>query len=128
MRLPLKSIKDGAARVLKKLRYHRDQLPTEEKQDSMQKIIDYLAINKGAGRLNYCEARAANKPIGTGVTEAACKTVVDTRMKRSGMRFENHGGQTAMLFRTAHLSERFLPLMSIMTRTYTATVEPKMAA
>ena len=124
----LKSIKDGAERVLKKLRYHRDQLSTQEKRESMQEIIDYLATNKGAGRLNYSEARAANKPIGTGVTEAACKTVVNTRMKRSGMRFEYHGGQTAMLFRTTHLSERFLPLMSIMTRTYTATVEPKMVA
>ena len=74
------------------------------------------------------EARAANKPIGTGVTEAACKTVVNTRMKRSGMRFEYHGGQTAMLFRTAHLSDRFLSLMSIMTKTYTATVELKAVA
>lgn len=124
----LKSIKDGAARVLKKLRYHRDQLPTEQKQDSMQEIIDYLAYNKAAGRLDYCEARAANKPIGTGVTEAACKTVVNTRMKRSGMRFDYHGGQTAMLFRTAHLSDRFRPLMRVITRTYTATVELKDAA
>ena len=124
----LKSIKDGAARVLKKLRYHREQLSTEEKQESMQEIIDYLAYNKAAGRLDYFEARAANKPIGTGVTEAACKTVVNTRMKRSGMRFEYHGGQTAMLFRTAHLSDRFLSLMSIMTKTYTATVELKAVA
>lgn len=124
----IKCIKDGAARVLKKLRYHRDQLPTDEKQESMQQIIDYLAYNKTAGRLDYSEARAANKPIGTGVTEAACKTVVNTRMKRSGMRFDYHGGQTTMLFRTAHLSDRFLPLMRIMTRTYTATIEVKDAA
>jgi hypothetical protein len=124
----LKSLPDGAERVLKKLRYHRDQLASKSKQDSLQKIIDYLAYNKKAGRLNYYEARSCNKPIGTGVTEAACKTVVNTRMKRSGMRFEYHGGQTAMMFRTAHLSGRFPKLMSIMTRTYTATVEPKIAA
>jgi hypothetical protein len=99
-----------------------------EKRDSMQEIIDCLAANKGARRIDNCEARVANKPTRTGVTEAACKTVVNTRMKRTGIRFEYHGGQTAMLLRTARLSERFLPLMSIMTRTYTATVEPKMVA
>jgi hypothetical protein len=49
-------------------------------------------------------------------------------MKRSGMRFEYHGGQTAMLFRTAHLSERFSTLMSLITRSYTANVQEKTAA
>lgn len=124
----LKHVEDGAERVLKKLRYHRDRLPTKAKRDSMQEIIDYLATNNSAGRLRYAEARAVNKPIGTGVTEAACKTVANTRMKRSGMRFEYHGGQTAMLFRTAHLSERFSTLMSLITRGYTANVQEKTAA
>lgn len=124
----LKHIDDGAERVLKKLRYHRDQLRTQAKRDSMQEIIDYLARNKSAGRLAFAQALAANKPIGTGVTEAACKTVVNTRMKRSGMRFEYHGGQTAMLFRTAHLSDRFMPLMALIGQTYTANVQTAEAA
>jgi hypothetical protein len=124
----LKHIDDGADRVLKKLRYHRDQLATQAKRDSMQEIIDYLASNNSAGRLCYAEARAANKPIGTGVTEAACKTVANTRLKRSGMRFEYHGGQTAMAFRTAHLSGRFPSLMSILTQTYSANVQSGTAA
>lgn len=124
----LKYVEDGAERVLKKLRYHRDRLPTKAKRDSMQEIIDYLATNNSAGRLRYAEARVDNKPIGTGVTEAACKTVANTRMKRSGMRFQQHGGQTAMLFRTAHLSERFTILMSLVTQSYTANVQEKDAA
>lgn len=124
----LKHLNDGADRVLKKLRYHRDRLPTEAKRDSMQEIINDLATNNSAGRLSYAEARAASKPIGTGVTEAACKTVANTRLKRSGMRFDYHGGQTAMLFRTAHLSDRFPTLMSIVTRSYTANVQERTAA
>jgi len=40
--------------------------------------------------MNYPEALARNFPISTGVTEAAAKTVVGTRMKRAGTRFSQH--------------------------------------
>jgi hypothetical protein len=124
----LKHVEDGAGVVLKKLRYHRDQLQTEDDNKSMQDIINYFAANRSAGRMDYAQNVGAHRPIGTGVTEAACKTVVNTRLKRSGMRFDHHGGQTILSLRTAHLSERFKTLMKIMTRTYSAEVETKIAA
>jgi hypothetical protein len=114
--------------VLKKLRYHRDQLQTEDDKKSMQDIINYFASNTSAGRMDYAQNVGAHRPIGTGVTEAACKTVANTRLKRSGMRFDHHGGQTTLSLRTAHLSERFPTLMKVMTRTYRAEVETKIAA
>ena len=49
----------------------------------------------------------ATTPIGTGVTEAAAKTIVGTRMKRASARFSQHGGQTVLLFRSSILSHRF---------------------
>lgn len=119
----LKYDEDGAARVLKSLRYHRDELAHAKHREQMQGIIDYLADNKRAGRLAYAQALADNKPIGTGVTEAAAKTVVNTRMKRAGARFAQHGGQTIMLFRTAILSERFGRLSAILERSYTAKIK-----
>jgi hypothetical protein len=109
--------------VLKKLRYHRDELVHATQREQMQSYIDYLADNKRAGRLAYAQALADNKPIGTGVTEAAAKTVVNTRMKRAGARFDQHGGQTIMLFRTAILSERFNRLSLILEATYTAKIK-----
>lgn len=124
----LKHDEAGAERVLKSLRYHRDELARTSDREQLQGIIDYLADNKRAGRLAYAEARANHLPIGTGITEAAAKTVANTRMKRAGARFEQHGGQTVMLFRAALLSERFHRLSSTLERTYTAQVELKQAA
>lgn len=124
----LKHDEAGADRVLKSLRYHRDQLARTSDREQLQAIIDYLADNKRAGRLAYAEARANHQPIGTGVTEAAAKTVVNTRMKRAGARFEQHGGQSVMLFRAAILSGRFQRLSSTLERTYNAHVELKQAA
>jgi hypothetical protein len=38
-------------------------------------------------RMHYAALRARNFPIGSGVVEAACKTLVSQRLKRSGMRW-----------------------------------------
>lgn len=61
-------------------------------------------------------------PIGSGVVEAAAKTLVSVRMKRAGARYSQHGGQTILLFRSAIASDRFGDLMTILGTTYTAAV------
>ncbi len=43
-------------------------------------------------------------PIGSGVTEAACKTVFTQRLKQSGMRWEIAGGQVVVDLRVLWLS------------------------
>jgi len=45
-------------------------------------------------------------PIGSGVVEAACKTVVSARFKQSGMHWSRTGADALLLFRTALLSGR----------------------
>jgi hypothetical protein len=72
--------------------------------------------------MKYLEAQRRGYPIGTGVTEAAAKTVVGSRMKRAGARFSQHGGQTVMLFRTSILSNRFAALHRELGATYAARV------
>ena len=124
----LKRADNGADRVLKSLRYHRDRLPKGKKRERMQQIIDYLAGNKKAGRLEYAYARNLNKPIGTGIVEAAAKTVVNVPMKRAGARFDQHGGQTVMTFRAAVLSHRFELLSTLLERSYKAVVSVRNAA
>jgi hypothetical protein len=42
--------------------------------------------------MRYAELRAHNLPIGSGVVEAAWKTLVSQRLKRSGMRWRTEGG------------------------------------
>ena len=43
-------------------------------------------------------------PIGSGVTEAACKTVYAQRLKLSGMRWKKAGAQTILTLRVILLS------------------------
>ncbi|MGH8656087.1 MAG: hypothetical protein ACREYE_29645, partial [Gammaproteobacteria bacterium] len=58
-------------------------------------------------RMRYAEAQANALPIGSGVVEAACKSLAIERMRRSGMRWRHRGGQAILTFRAPHQSERF---------------------
>jgi hypothetical protein len=44
----------------------------------------YNYLRKRIGFLDYCQYRRDHLPIGSGVTEAACKTVFTQRLKQSG--------------------------------------------
>jgi hypothetical protein len=103
----LKAYPDGADRVLKSMRYFRNRERRAKRREIIDKSIKYLAKQARAGRLDYKAALDANCPIGTGPTEAAAKTLVNTRMKRAGARFDQHGGQTILTFRAYLLSQRF---------------------
>lgn len=119
----LKEFEDGPERVLKSMRYYRDQKTGKGAVEVLDTAIQFLAKQAAHGRMEYAAARAAKRPIGTGVVEAAAKTVVNTRMKRSGARFSQHGGQTVMIFRTALLSERFDKLSACLEASYRAVVK-----
>jgi len=103
----LKEYPDGATRILKSMRYYRGHIEDPDHREEMQQSIDYLAKQAKAGRMDYKASRDLGHPIGTGVAEAAAKTIVNVRMKRAGARYSQHGGQTILTFRTALYSERF---------------------
>src|SRR5206468_5560511 len=54
--------------------------------------------------LRYADYRRLGVPIGSGVTEAACKTVYTQRLKLSGMRWKKAGAQTILTLRVILLS------------------------
>jgi hypothetical protein len=113
---------DGVRRVLKAMRYQRTKMPAGKQRKDISRAIKFIARQNRYGRMNYTVARRRHYPIGTGITEAAAKTVVNVRMKRAGARFSQHGGQTVMLFRAAALSERFDLLHAELHATYTAKI------
>jgi hypothetical protein len=119
----LKQQSDGAETVVRSMRAHAPDVPTQARREELATAISYIATQHRLGRMYYAEAKTKKYPIGTGITEAAVKTVIGTRMKRAGARFSQHGGQTIMLFRTAILSERFDALHAELGSTYTATVK-----
>ena len=49
--------------------------------------------------MNYYQYRALNFPIGSGVTEAACKTLVKQRLCRSGMKWKDKGASLVLRLR-----------------------------
>jgi hypothetical protein len=104
------------------MRARRARLSATARKD-LDAARSYIATQHQLGRMKYAEARKKKYPIGTGITEAAAKTVVGTRMKRAGARFSQHGGQTILLFRTTLLSDRFQALHEELAATYRATVK-----
>ena len=50
-------------------------------------------------RMNYAEQLDQNLPIGSGVTEAACKTLVKQRLCCSGMRWKSQGAKVILSLR-----------------------------
>jgi hypothetical protein len=65
----------------------------------------YNYLRKRIPLLDYLRYRREHRPIGSGVTEAACKTVFTQRMKQSGMTWNLDTGQWILNLRVIHLSE-----------------------
>jgi len=59
-----------------------------------------------ARKMWYASARKRGFPIGSGVTEGACKNVIAVRFKRSGQRWRERGASTCLQLRTLHLNGR----------------------
>ena len=64
----------------------------------------YGYLRDHIGELDYVAYRRNHLPIGSGVTEAACKTVFSQRLKRSGMAWSEAGGQRIVDLRVIDLS------------------------
>jgi hypothetical protein len=107
--------------VLKSLEYQRS-VANETTAKELTKSINSLLRHKKEGRLGYAAAKKIGLPIGTGVTEAAAKTLVSVRMKRSGARYSDHGGHTILTLRAAILSGRFEALSAEIESTYALSV------
>lgn len=68
-------------------------------QEDLEAAITYFTNNVAKGRMNYAQHIAEALPIGSGVTEAACKTLVKQRLCGSGMRWKNKGAQVVLSLR-----------------------------
>lgn len=66
---------------------------------------DYFQRN--AARMRYPDFRAQGLFVGSGVVEAACKTVIAARLKRSGMFWTVAGANDIIALRCSRLSGRF---------------------
>jgi hypothetical protein len=81
---------------------HRRTILVAAKREQYRSAYAYL--QKRIGSLDYSQYRRAHLPIGSGVTEAACKTVFTQRLKQSGMTWTTEGGQWIVDLRVIYLS------------------------
>jgi len=102
----LKEEEDGVEQVIRSLAYLRRQHPRKAR---LAQGLEYFRQRRH--RMRYAALTKAGLPIASGIAESACSTVVEERMKRSGMRWGYEGGQAIMTFRAAAQSERFDPLL-----------------
>ena len=73
-----------------------------DSEDNFQLAYNY--IRSRARHMRYAEFKSRKLPIGSGVTEAACKTVFTQRLKLSGMGWTYKGAQTILQLRVILLS------------------------
>ena len=64
----------------------------------------YRYLRQRAGKMDYRNYRRLRLPIGSGVTEAACKIVFTQRFKQSGMKWTIEGGRAILALRVIALS------------------------
>jgi hypothetical protein len=94
----------------------RRRMVVGKKREQYRDAYNYL--RKRLRYLNYVQYRCNHLPIGSGVTEAACKTVFTQRLKQSGMTWKRDGGQWVVDLRVIHLS-------GVWTEVYQAYLQSK---
>ena len=103
----------GVEKVIRSLNHLRRTHPGNKR---IAEVLGYLRNNRH--RMGYAEAKARHLPIGSGVVEAACKTLVTQRLKRSGMRWRHAGGQAILTLRALIQSKRFDSAWELLSGTY----------
>jgi len=71
--------------------------------EGIQKAITYFRNHHE--QMRYAEHVAANWPIGSGVTEAACKTIVKMRLCKGGAKWKEQGAAIVLSLRTLAYTE-----------------------
>jgi hypothetical protein len=104
LKIRLKEADDGAERIIRTLRF-QSNLARGNKHRRLEVELTYFRNQQS--RMHYAEYIRQGLPIASGVMEAACKTLVTQRLKRSGMAWTNPGGQAILTLRSLIQSNRW---------------------
>lgn len=77
------------------------KIPAKEKKD-LDSTITYLTNHKE--KMQYYKNTESNMPIGSGVTEAACKSLVKVRMCKGAARWKDDGATIVLTLRSLHIT------------------------
>ena len=99
----LKHKQGAAGRMLKEMEALVDQPLSKTVREKLEAAITYFRNHKH--QMNYAYYQAQALPIGSGVTEAACKTLVKQRLCSSGMKWKDQGARVVLSLRALVLTE-----------------------
>jgi hypothetical protein len=111
----LKEDDRGLDVILRVLRYRRGKA-RGAKRAALKKELTYFQNQRP--RMRYAEFLRQHLPIASGVVEAACKTLVAQRLKQSGMRWSQTGGQAIVTLRSLIQSERWTRAWTLLRQSY----------
>jgi hypothetical protein len=115
----LKEEESGAERIMRTFKHHAAR-STGNRQHRIQAELTYFRNQRP--RMDYPAYLKQNLPIASGVMEAACKTLVTQRLKRSGMAWTRAGGQAILTFRSLIQSSRWSRAWNLLAAEYHQTV------
>jgi len=95
----LKHEKNMAQIILDELNTFTNRKLPKSVNDDLESAITYFSNNIAKNRMNYALHIDEQLPIGSGVTEAACKTLVKQRLCGSGMRWKMKGAKVVLSLR-----------------------------
>jgi len=101
----LKHMKGAAGRILTELKGKAQIIRSKSRKEKLLKAISYFTNQKC--RMNYYSLVQEALPIGSGVTEAACKMIVKQRLCQSGMKWREKGASIILSLRTLERSNRW---------------------
>ncbi|OWK41046.1 hypothetical protein [Fimbriiglobus ruber] len=117
---------NGIRRVLNSASVHRSRQTLKGKRrTAFDKAYNYLRTRTKF--LRYAAYQRVGIPCGSGVTEAACKTIVTQRLKLSGMRWTKGGAQTILDLRVLNLSGVWAEAYQRLLRTFPSVTVPTYA-
>lgn len=117
LRDTLRDEEGGVDKIIRALKHLATKHPRK------QTIAQSLAyFRKHKKRMRYYELQSRGFMIGSGIVEAACKTLVTQRLKQSGMRWSTGGAQAILTPRGWDQSERFDEAWALVAATFHADI------
>ena len=99
----LKHTKGAAALLLEEMQELAQRPLSELQQEKLQRAI--TSFSNHQHQMEYARYRAQHFPIGSGVTKAACKTLVKQRLCCSGMKWKEKGASIGLSLRALVLTQ-----------------------
>ena len=98
----LKHEKNGAKELLAEFIGYRKKRLSKKKKANLESSITYFTNHHL--KMNYNQYVKSKYPIGSGVTEAACKVIIKQRLCNSGMKWKQQGAESVLCLRALNYS------------------------